>query len=61
MTELESMLIDRIKLYKTYLSSGRMFKVFFEPDPACEDWDVGMKFQVISVNRVTGEITFILL
>lgn len=35
-----------------------MFRVFFTPDKEHEDFDVEMKFIVLSVNRQTGEIQF---
>jgi hypothetical protein len=37
---------------------NRMFKVIFDPDPKFEDFEVGMAFHVISVNRTTGEVVF---
>jgi len=35
-----------------------MFKVEFEPDPEFKEFDLGMVFHVVSVNRTTGEVGF---
>jgi hypothetical protein len=37
---------------------NRMFRAIFKPDPKFEDWQIGMRFEVISVNRETGEVQF---
>lgn len=36
----------------------RAFSVFFAPDINHEEFEVGMNFEVVSVNRLTGEIKF---
>lgn len=38
--------------------NNRLFSVFFQPDINREEFDVGMRFEVVSVNRLTGEIKF---
>lgn len=37
---------------------NHMFRVFFKPDSPPENWELGMRFCVVSVNRQTGEIKF---
>lgn len=53
---------EAIKLIKWECPHGmnRMFSVFFEPDSTGEYLDVGMSFQIVSVNRQTGEVKFML-
>lgn len=51
---------EKAKLYKFRSETGinRMFKVFFEPDLNKENFEVGMAFHVVKVNRSTGEVLF---
>lgn len=52
-----------IKLYKYKTddheySYNRMFRVRFNPDPNQEDFCIGMKFEIVSVNRTNGSVVF---
>lgn len=37
---------------------NRVFRIFFKPDRNQEHFVVGMTFNIVSVDRVTGEIIF---
>jgi len=41
-----------------YVALDREFSCVFEPDTKHENFEVGMAFTIISVNRLTGEIKF---
>lgn len=48
----------KVELNDEYNNITRSFSVFFNPDKKYEDFDLGMNFKIISVNRLTGEIVF---